>query len=116
MLHCTVAFYGRASHQRKVEIRKAIAQLDQPAPGSVIITGLDLFPERKRNLLVARLSVPPGWAILRDALVGRTGAAGAAPWAPHVTLGKLRHPERFTVPSPPQIRFDNVRFDLQVYP
>lgn len=117
MMHCTVAFYGKTSHQRKVEIRKVIAEL--PAvTGSVIITGLDQFPERKRNLVVARLSVSPEWNRIRDVLVDRTEAAGREAWAPHITLGKLRYPERFSissVPLPAQTRFDNVRLDLQLY-
>lgn len=114
MMHCTVAFYGKMSHQRKVEIRKVIAELPAPA-GSIIVTGLDQFPERKRNLVVARLSVPTEWKQIRDTLVERTEAASEEEWAPHVTLGKLRYPERFSCPPLARLEFDNVRLGLQLY-
>lgn len=119
MIHCTVAFYGKVSHQRKVEIRKQVAALDPPPPGDVTIVGLDQFPDKKRNLVVARLAVPDEWMRARDEFVAASGGDGREQWAPHVTLGKLRHPERFRldqIPLPPQTRFSGVRFDLEVRP
>ena len=73
MIHCTVAFYGKVSHQRKVEIRKQVAALDPPPPGDVTIVGLDQFPDKKRNLVVARLAVPDEWMRARDEFVAASG-------------------------------------------
>mmetsp|Transcript_9601 Transcript_9601/g.11155 ORF Transcript_9601/g.11155 Transcript_9601/m.11155 type:complete len:233 (+) Transcript_9601:343-1041(+) len=108
-LHMTLVFCGEGLLKLSSdELSKVHAEMDQAVrrypPQEVNrmleLTGFDLFPPTKCNLLVAKFTAPPMLQALRRELWQILLAAGGkqgtcamtddSEWIPHVTLGKFK--------------------------
>lgn len=98
MMHCTAVFYGKIDHRRKEHIRQQLVGENDEMAGTIRVIKLDLFPESKRNLVVAVLEVPREFHRAQQRVTKDTGG-DLKPWVAHVTLGKLRYAGQYVPPT-----------------
>ncbi len=96
-LHITTKFIGEWPEERLEEVKTALRALTPRPPIDIRIQGLGFFPhERAPRVFWAGIEAPPELAMLArdtDEALGQLGVARETrPFAPHLTLARIRHP------------------------
>jgi 2'-5' RNA ligase len=127
-VHLTLHFLGDVADEQVPLLEAALAQVNERG-FSLSVEGLGAFPNtQSARVLVAQVGLDPGLALLRD----QTGAAlellGFAserrPYRPHLTLARLKRPDRqavraFLTQPVPALPFEVEAFHLyasRLYP
>lgn len=96
-LHITTKFIGEWPERRIEEIHDALAQVTPREPFEISLHGLGWFPnERAPRVLWVGVHAGPELAALAQQIEQRLEAIGVAredrPFAPHLTLARIKHP------------------------
>ena len=100
LVHITLKFFGEVPAERCDVIAEALRLAAAgAAPMTLRLSSLGAFPtERRPRVLWAGIEPDPGFAALRERIENACDAIGFAregvPFAPHVTLGRLREGQR----------------------
>lgn len=96
-LHVTLKFIGNWPDERVSELHRALKQLPSPAPITIGVRGLGWFPNPKApRVFWAGIEASPGLAelaaMIEAALVPLGVAPETRPYAPHLTLARIKEP------------------------
>jgi RNA 2',3'-cyclic 3'-phosphodiesterase len=96
-LHITTKFIGEWPEQRLEEIHDALAQVGPREPFEISLHGLGWYPNAHApRVLWVEVAAGPELAALVQQIEQRLEAIGVAkegrPFAPHLTLARIKHP------------------------
>ena len=96
-IHLTTKFIGEWPDERLRELRETLGGLPRREPIDIALRGLGVFPNaRAPRVFWVGVEAPPGLAELAgetDRALGRLGAPPESrPFAPHLTLARIREP------------------------
>lgn len=97
-MHLTLVFLGGVDEARVTGIETALADVTS-GPITVALERLEAFPNRRApHVLVARVAASPALLGLQMQIARGLGTVGITletrPFRPHLTLARLKHPDR----------------------
>lgn len=96
-LHVTLKFIGHVADEQLSRIAGALLEVAAPAPIALQFRGIGFFPnDRRPTVIWARIQAPPELAVLATRVDEALAPCGVAretrPFAPHLTLARLKEP------------------------